>query len=96
MLLAGAVQVNALAQGAVWQFTQWLWIEHPTFHLGGGHLATELLPPHIYFVSFLEWSFSHPSKLHIVFVFGTLTYIVSSEVGNHYFENSVATAIAIC
>jgi len=38
VLLAGAVEVNALAQGALRQFTQWLWIEHPTFQLGGGHL----------------------------------------------------------
>ena len=45
VLLAGAVEVNALAQGALRQFTQW--IEHPTLQLGGGHLTTELLPPHI-------------------------------------------------
>jgi len=38
VLLAGAVEVNALAQGALRQFTQWLRIEHPTFQLGGGHL----------------------------------------------------------
>jgi len=44
MLLAGAVEVNALAQGTLQQFTQWLWIEHPTFQLGGGHFTTELLP----------------------------------------------------
>jgi len=42
VLLTGAVEVNALAQGALRQFIQWLWIEHPTFHLGGGHLTTEL------------------------------------------------------
>jgi len=45
VLLAGAFEVNALAQGALRQFTQWLWIEHPTFQLGGGNLTTELLPP---------------------------------------------------
>jgi len=45
VLLAGAVEVNALVQEAVRQFTQWLWIEHPTFQLGGGHLTIELLPP---------------------------------------------------
>jgi len=38
VLLAGAVEVNVLAQGALRQFTQWLRIEHPTFQLGGGHL----------------------------------------------------------
>ena len=38
VLLAGAIEVNALAQEALRQFTQWLWIEHPTFQLGGGHL----------------------------------------------------------
>ena len=31
VLLAGAVEVKALAQGALRQFTQWLCIEHPTF-----------------------------------------------------------------
>jgi len=36
VLLAGAIEVNALAQGALRQFTQWLWIEHP------GHFTTEL------------------------------------------------------
>jgi len=45
VLLAGAVQVNALAQGTLRQFTQWLWIEHPTFWLRGRHFTTELLPP---------------------------------------------------
>jgi len=44
VLLAGAIEVNALAQGALRQFTQWLWIEHPTFQLGGGHFTTELMP----------------------------------------------------
>ena len=29
------------------QFTQWLWIEHPTFQLGGGHFTTELTPPQL-------------------------------------------------
>jgi len=45
VLLAGAVEVNALAQGTLRQFTQWLWIEHPTFQLRGGHFTVELLPP---------------------------------------------------
>jgi len=36
-----AVEVNALAQGALRQFTQWLWIEHPTFQLGGGRCDVE-------------------------------------------------------
>jgi len=52
VLLAGAVEVNALAQGALRQFTEWLWIEHPTFQLGGGHFTTELLPPH--FIDLVE------------------------------------------
>ena len=37
--------MNALAQGAIRQFTQWLWIEHPTFQFRGGHFTAELLPP---------------------------------------------------
>jgi len=41
MLLVGAVAVNALAEGVLRQFTQW--IEHPTFQLGGGHSTTELI-----------------------------------------------------
>ena len=40
-LLAGVVEVNALAQGALRQFTQWPWIDLPTFQLGDGHFATE-------------------------------------------------------
>ena len=43
VLLAGAVEVNALAQEALRRFTQWLWIEHRTFRLRGGHITTELL-----------------------------------------------------
>jgi len=35
--------MNPLSQGTLRQYTQWLWIEHPTFQLGGGHLITELL-----------------------------------------------------
>jgi len=45
VLLAGAIEVNALAQGALRQLTQWLWIEHPTFQLGGGYFTTELMLP---------------------------------------------------
>jgi len=36
--------MKAFAQGALRKFTQWLWIEHPTFQLGGGHFTTELMP----------------------------------------------------
>jgi len=42
MLFVGAVGVNALAQGALRRASQWLWIEYPTFQLGGGHSTTEL------------------------------------------------------
>jgi len=35
-LLTEVVEMNALAQGTLRQFTQWLWIE-PTFQLRGGH-----------------------------------------------------------
>jgi len=41
VLLAGVVEGNA--QVVLWQFTQWLWIEHPTFQLGGGHFTTDLM-----------------------------------------------------
>jgi len=33
LLLVGVVEVNALAQRVLRQFTQWSWIEHPTFRL---------------------------------------------------------------
>jgi len=59
VLLAGAVEVNALAQGALRQFTQWQWIEHPTFQLGGGHLITELLPPHKLLACFCKATWHH-------------------------------------
>jgi len=45
VLLVGAVGVFALAQGALRQFTQWVWIEHPTFQSRSGVFTTELLPP---------------------------------------------------
>jgi len=30
LLLAGAVEMNAFAQGALRGFTRWLWVEHST------------------------------------------------------------------
>jgi len=42
----GAVEVNALTQGALRRCTQWPWIEHPPFQLRGGPSTTELSPPH--------------------------------------------------
>ena len=59
VLLARAGEVNALAQGVLQQFTQWPWIEHPTFQLRGGSSTTELLPPPILFPSVV---FQHLSK----------------------------------
>jgi len=47
VFLAGAVEVNALAQRALQQFAQWLWIEHPTFQLRGRHSTNELLLPQV-------------------------------------------------
>jgi len=45
VFLAGAVEANVLAQGALRQLNQWLWIEHPAFQLRSGHFTTELLSP---------------------------------------------------
>jgi len=45
MLLAGAVEVNALSQGALRSCTQWPWIKHPTFQLRGQQFSTEPSPP---------------------------------------------------
>ena len=45
--LPGRFWVNTLAQGVLRQFTQWTWIEHPTFQLRGGHFTTELVPTSI-------------------------------------------------
>jgi len=42
MLLTGVAQVSAVAQGAPRKFTQWPWIEYPTFQLRGGHTISEL------------------------------------------------------
>ena len=44
--LAGAVEVKALAQGALRRFTQWLWVEYTSFKLRGGHFTTELSLPY--------------------------------------------------
>jgi len=43
MLFVAVVEVNAFAQGALRRFTQWPWIEYPTFQSGGGHSTTELI-----------------------------------------------------
>ena len=43
--LPGWFWVNTLAQGVLRLFTQWPWIEHPTFQLRGGHFTTELVRP---------------------------------------------------
>jgi len=37
VLLSEAFEMNALAQGALRQFTQWLWIEHAAFQLRRRH-----------------------------------------------------------
>ena len=58
LLLAGAIEVNALAQGALRRFTQWSWAEHQTFQLRGGHSATELSPPIAHF-----WCSVHVTSL---------------------------------
>jgi len=39
----GAVEVNALVQGALRRVTQWSWIEHANFQLRGGLSSIELL-----------------------------------------------------
>ena len=44
-LLPGVVKVNAIAQGALQRFTQWLLIENQPSNWGGGHCTTGLLPP---------------------------------------------------
>jgi len=36
-VLAGAFEVNSLAQGALRQCTQRPWVDYPTFHFGDGH-----------------------------------------------------------
>jgi len=47
MRFVGIVAVNALARGMLPRVTQWPWIDHPTFQLGGGHSATELVADEI-------------------------------------------------
>jgi len=44
--LWSCVFYNIAPGPALRQFTQWPWIEHSTFQLGGGHLTTELLLNH--------------------------------------------------
>ena len=45
-----AVELNVLAQAALRRFSQWPWIDHPTFQLRDGHFTTELSPSTI-----LKW-----------------------------------------
>jgi len=45
LLLIGSVEVNALAQGTLRQFTQWPWVDYLTFYFKRGRSATELSPP---------------------------------------------------
>ena len=42
LLPVGAVEMNPLTQGALRQFTQWLWIELPNFWLRGGHSPRQI------------------------------------------------------
>ena len=72
MFLAGAVAVNAFAQGALRQFTQWLRIEHPTFQLDG-RSTTELIAAQRYdlssileMITFYKWSHVE-MRLHVIF-----------------------------
>jgi len=50
MFLTGAVEANDLFQEALQRFTQWLWIEHPTFQLRDGHSTTRCRRPSELFV----------------------------------------------
>ena len=38
-VIVGTIEVNALAQGPLWWFDSWPWIEHPTFQLRGIHFC---------------------------------------------------------
>ena len=40
LLLARVAKMNSLAQGVLWWFTQWLWVEHPTFQLRSRYSTT--------------------------------------------------------
>jgi len=45
VLLAVAIEINALAEEALREFTQWLWIEHSNLQFRGGRCTNEVLPP---------------------------------------------------
>ena len=51
LLLAEAVEVNALAQETLRRFTQWPRVEHQTFQLRGGHSTTGLSPRESWVIS---------------------------------------------
>jgi len=53
--MLGVVEVNAIAQGMLQRFTQWPWIEHPTFQMRSGPSITELSPPTFYCNKNLKW-----------------------------------------
>jgi len=44
--VVSGLDLGALTQVVLRQVPQWLWIENPTFLLGDGHSATELVAAH--------------------------------------------------
>jgi len=58
VLLAGVVEVNALAQGVLRRSTQWLCGGLNTQPLRGGHFTTELLPhpQYLYFLHYRHYA----------------------------------------
>ena len=73
--LPGRLRWTLLAQEALRQFIQWLWIEHLTCQLRGGHITTELLQ---------LWESSYRPKLitNEVWSNGSTMQVISLCMGN--------------
>jgi len=54
-LLGRRFWVNTIAHWVLQQFTQWPWIEHPTFQLRRGLITNELVPSPITQLMMRQW-----------------------------------------
>ena len=96
LLLAGAVEVNALAEGALRRFTRWSGIDLSTFQLRGGHSTTEQSPPN--FATFGRRWFSEAAERAALWVTVFLQVEQQPPCNHHRSQRSrpVRSKLRIC